>query len=158
MNTIIWAGSLISNGTSGVLNTAKTVYGNASFVDRVSATSYVSNAGVTTTGTLVQYKSPTGADMQNLIFTTALATLRNRINTQPTTNKTPLNAVALTIIPADGSPNYSLTVDTENIWWIEDAALNEAYVTLWNSTLSLSDVYKVSITGGASALQTLINN
>jgi hypothetical protein len=157
MNTIIWAGSLISNGTSGVLNTAKTVYGNASFVDKVAATSYRSNAGVITTGTLVQYKSPTGADLQNLIFTTALATLRTRINTQPTTNKTPLNAVALTIIPA-GGPNYSLTVDAGAIWWIEDAATNQAYVTLWDSTLSQSVVYKVSITGGAAALQTLINN
>jgi hypothetical protein len=153
----IWTGSLVATGSAGVLATAKTVYLNTDFVYNLSETEYINNSGAATAGRLVQYKAGAGPDMVSLIFSTALAAIRTSMNTQPT-NKNTLNAYTLTVIPQDGSPNYTITVNTADIWWVEDADTNQAYVTVYDNSKTAPVTYKVSITGGAPAVQTAINN
>jgi hypothetical protein len=153
----IWTGSLVATGSLGLLATAKTVYLNTDFVYNLSETKYLNASEVATAGRQVLYKAGQGPDMVSLIFSTALATLQTSMNTQPT-NKNTLNNVSLVIIPADGSANYTLAVNTSNIWWMEEGATNQAYVTVYDNSLTAPTTYLVSYTGGAAALRTLINN
>lgn len=154
----IWTGSLVATGSAGVLATAKTVYLNTDFVYNLSETEYIDNSGAATAGRLVQYKTGTGPDMVSLIFSTALATIRTSMNTQPA-NKNTLNAYTLTVIPQDGSPNYTITVNTADIWWVENTGVvNQAFVTVYDNSKTAPVTYKVSIVGGAAAVQTAINN
>lgn len=154
----IWTGSLVATGSAGVLATAKTVYLNTDFVYNLSETEYIDNSGAATAGRLVQYKAGAGPDLVSLIFSTALATIRTSMNTQPT-NKNTLNAYTLTVIPQDGSPNYTITVNTADIWWVENTGVvNQAFVTVYDNSKTAPVTYKVSIVGGAAAVQTAINN
>lgn len=153
----IWTGSLVATGSQGVFATAKSVYLNADFVYNLSETEYVNNLGVSTSARLVQYKLGTGADIINLIFSDTLGTLRTSMNTQPAAKDT-LNVYTLTVIPPDGSPNYTLAVNTADIWWVEDADTNEAYVSVYDNSKTAQTRYLVSVTGGAATIRTNINN
>jgi hypothetical protein len=64
----------------------------------------------------------------------------------------------LTVIPPDGSPNYTLVVNTADIWWVEDADTNEAYVSVYDNSKTAQTRYLVSVTGGAATIRTNINN
>lgn len=154
---IIWTGTLVATASAGLLKASKSVYLNTKFVYNLDETQYLNASNVPTAGRLVQYKNGAGSDMVSLIFSTTLANLLTSINTQPT-NKDSLNAFTLTVIPPDGSPNYQITVNTDNIWWMEEGATNQAYVTVMDNSLTAPVTYKVSYTGGAAAIRTFINN
>lgn len=153
----IWTGTLVINGPSGLLATPKTVYLNSAFTHKVSETEYVDNAGVTQTGTLVQYKLGDGADLVNLVFSTALATVVNSMNTQPSVGTDTLNMYSIDILDAvGGTVQYAVTVETSKIWWVEAASLTESYMTVYNSTLD--NRYNYIVDEAVATIQSDINN
>lgn len=155
--TTIWTGSLVATASAGLLAAPKTVYLNAEFTYTVSETEYVDNTGTTQTGTLVQYKMGTGADLMNLIFSDSYITIRDNINVQSVTGTNPLNVVDLDIFnEVGGAYLFTRSFASENIWWFEAASLTETYITVYNSTLDNRTTYVANYT--ASALQTYINN
>jgi hypothetical protein len=153
----IWTGTLVINGPSGLLATPKTVYLNSAFTHKVSETEYVDNAGVTQTGTLVQYKLGDGADLVNLVFSGSYGPIVNSINTQPSVGTDTLNMYTIDVLDAlGGTVQYQVTVETAKIWWIEAASLTESYMTVYNSTLDNRFNYIADET--PANIESVINN
>lgn len=156
----IWTGTLVSTGTAGFLAVPKTVYLNASFVDLVSGTSYVDPVtGIpNNNATQVNYKLGDGAETLVFIFQEDPITISASINTQPSVGTVPLNQYAFGFTNPDGTTG-TIGVDTNKVWWVEDAAApNTCYITVYNKTLDNRINYTASVIGGASAVQTDINN
>lgn len=156
----IWTGTLVSTGTSGFLSTYKTVYLNSAFVDTVSPYEYIDPVTLVpnTTATQVNYKLGDGAETLVLIFQENNATILGSMNTQPSVGTTPLNVYSITYVTPDNL-TATISIDTNKVWWVEDAAAaNTCYTTVYNKTMDNRTNYTVSVVGGASSVQTDINN
>jgi len=153
----IWTGTLVSTGTTGLLSTPKTVYLNAAFTYKVVQTTYIDNAGVTQTGTQVEYLAGDGTEILNLIFSDGYTTIRNSINTQPTLGTDTLNVYDIDVLDVPGGVlKYSISLPTAKIWWMEDAGVNDTYLTYYNNTLDNRVTLVADVQ--ASTAQTDINN
>lgn len=156
----IWTGTLVRTGTDGFLAVPKTVYLNASFVDLVSPTSYVDPiTGIpNTNATQVNYKLGDGAETLVLIFQENNATIYASMNSQSVIGTNPLNMYGFVFLNPDNTTG-SIAVDTNKVWWVEDSATpNTVYMTVYNKTLDNRINYTAGVMGGASQVQTDINN
>jgi len=156
----IFTGTLVATTATGVFVTGKSVWLNANYVKAVRATTYINLSGVATAGTLVEYGVGDGfADKVDFIFSGNVATMNTAINSQPSVGPQPDAVYLLTVIPPDGSANYTVTVNTDDIWFMENTGTAaQSYVSVYNPTKDLLTTLKCSIVGESAAIATAINN